>query len=66
MDLPQTQVKPREIRLFVNNLKRLLIKSKKNRGFCEPSVNKGLAKMSIFVQVKPIQYFLYFHSPFSR
>ncbi len=66
MDLPQTQVKPREIGLFVNNLKRLLIKSKKNEGFCEPSVNKGLAKVGVFIQIKPIQDFLNFHFPFSR
>lgn len=51
MDLPLTQVKPREIGLFVNNLKRLLIKSKKNRAICKPSHSKGLAKMGSFIKI---------------
>jgi hypothetical protein len=34
MDLLLTQVKPREIGVFVNNLKRLLIKSEKTTTFC--------------------------------
>ncbi|SDQ80872.1 hypothetical protein SAMN05216294_2683 [Flagellimonas zhangzhouensis] len=33
MDSPVTQVKPREIELFVDNLKRLLIKWEKNDKF---------------------------------
>ncbi len=51
MDLPQTQVKPREIGFFVDNLKRLLIKSNQKWDFCEPSVNKGLAKMGVFIKI---------------
>ncbi len=33
MDSPVTQVKPNEIGFFVDNLKRLLIKSEKNDSF---------------------------------
>lgn len=51
MDLPLTQVKPREIGVFVNNLKRLLIKWKKNRSICQPSNSKGLAKIGLLIQV---------------
>lgn len=51
MDLLLTQVKPREIGLFVNNLKGLLIKSKKNGVICKPSDSKGLAKISSFIKI---------------
>lgn len=51
MDLLLTQVKPREIGLFVNNLKRLLIKSKKKSTNCKPSHSKGLAKACSFIKI---------------
>ena len=54
MDLLLTQVKPREIGVFVNNLKRLLIKSEKNDMFSQPNHSKGLAKVGIFIQIKAI------------
>jgi hypothetical protein len=51
MDLPLTQVKQREIGVFVDNLKRLLIKSEKNDNFSQPNHSKALAKMYLFFQI---------------
>ena len=51
MDLRPTQAKPREIGVFVDNLKRLLIKSEKNDKFSQPNHSKALAKMSLFFQI---------------
>ncbi len=51
MDLPLTQVKPREIGVFVNNLKRLLIKWKENGLICQPSNGRGLEKMCVFFKI---------------
>ncbi|AEM71958.1 hypothetical protein Murru_2936 [Allomuricauda ruestringensis DSM 13258] len=51
MDLPVTQVKPREIGVFVDNLKRLLIKSEKNDNFSQPNRSKALAKMCFFIKI---------------
>ncbi len=51
MDLPLTQVKPREIGDFVDNLKRLLIKSEKNDKFSQPNHSKALAKVRLIFQI---------------
>jgi hypothetical protein len=51
MDLGLTQVKPREIGVFVDNLKRLLIKWEKNDNFSQPNHSKALAKMRLFFQI---------------
>ena len=65
MDLGLTQVKPREIGVFVDNLKRLLIKWEKNDNFSQPNHSKALAKMCLFFQIEPIQNFVYLHSSFA-
>lgn len=54
MDLPLTQVKPREIELFVDNLKRLLIKWEKNDNFSQPNHSKALAKIGFFFQIQSV------------
>ncbi len=51
MDLPLTQVKPREIGVFVDNLKRLLIKSEKNDNFSQPNHSKALAKVCLIFKI---------------
>ncbi len=51
MDSPVTQVKPREIGFFVDNLKRLLIKSEKNDIFLQPTHSKALEKMGIIFKI---------------
>lgn len=66
MDLPQTQVKPREIGFFVDNLERLLIKWKYFGKISEPSGSKGLANMGGFIKIYAIQCIYNGHSSFSR
>lgn len=51
MDLRLTQVKPREIGFFVDNLKRLLIKWEKNDKFSQPNHSKGLAQVGVIFQI---------------
>ncbi len=48
MDLPSKQVKPREIGIFVDNFKRLLIKPPFLSAFCEASNTATLEDTGIF------------------
>ena len=48
MDLPVKQVKSREIAVFVDNFKRLLIKPAVFAVFCKPSDTATLANFGVF------------------
>ena len=65
MDLGLTQVKPREIGVFVDNLKRLLIKWEKNDNFSQPNHSKALAKMGFFFQIQSVQNLVDLHFSFT-
>ena len=54
MDLPLKQVKPREIAVFVDNFRRLLIKPALFNVFCEPSDSATSANLGIFRELEPI------------
>mgnify|MGYP001791227869 CR=1 FL=1 len=66
MDLQFTQVNSREFKVFVDNLKRLLIKSYEKYAFSQASNDVALAHFCIFSQLLSMKRFFDIHSFFSR